>query len=80
LELSLDVSLSLDGGKSRRVELLVVSLGLVALLGRLNSFGVLSDFSVNLGEKFFNGVNLSILEGLVPLGELLLVLFGTLFL
>jgi len=80
LELSLDVSLSLDGGKSSGVELLVVSLGLVVLLGRFGSIGVLSDFSVDLGEELFDGVNLSILEGLVPLGELLLVSFGTLFL
>lgn len=80
LELGLDVLLSLSGGKSVGVELLVFSLGLVVLLGGRNSVGVLSDFSVNLGEELFDGVDLSILEGLVPLGELLLVSFGTLFL
>lgn len=80
MELGLDVLLSLSGGKSVGVELLVFSLGLVVLLGGRNSVGVLSDFSVNLGEELFDGVDLSILEGLVPLGELLLVSFGTLFL
>lgn len=80
MELSLDVFLSLGRSKLAGVELLVFSLGLVVLLGRFNSIGVLSDFSVDLGEELFDGVNLGVLEGLVPLGELLLVSFRTLFL
>lgn len=75
LNLRLDSFLSLGSSKLSRVELLVISLGLIALLGRFNSFGVLSDFSVNLGEELFNGVNLSSFEGLAPLRELLLESF-----
>lgn len=75
MELSFNSVFSLGSGKLGRVELLVVSLGLIVLLGRFNSFGVLSDFSVDLGEELFNGVNLSSFEGLAPLGELLLESF-----
>lgn len=53
MELLLDVSLTLSRGELSSVVLLVFSLGsLVFLSGSSN--GVLSDFSVDLGEEFLN--------------------------
>lgn len=53
MEFSLDVSLSLFGGEAERIVLGVSSLGGLVFLGSL-SVGVLSDFSVNLGEELLN--------------------------
>jgi len=79
LELFLDVGLALSGGESSSVVLLVFSLGGFVFLGS-SSDGVLSDFSVDLSEQFFDGLGLGSGEGGIPLGELFIVLFDALFL
>lgn len=53
MELLLDVSLTLSRGELSSVVLLVFSLGSLVFLGG-SSNGVLSDFSVDLGEEFLN--------------------------
>jgi len=53
LEFLLDVSLTLSRGELSSVVLLVFSLGSLVFLGG-SSNGVLSDFSVDLGEEFLN--------------------------
>jgi len=60
-------------------EFFMISLGVFGG-GFGNSFGVLSDFSVNLGEQGFNSLNLSGSQGLFNSGELSLEIFRGVFL